>query len=120
MDEVVVERVLRAVEQVPRGRLVAYGDIARMVGIGARHVGWIMRHWGANVPWWRVVNVAGRLPDHLVDEAAMGVQIGDGLGSRIALWPEYMPLRARRPRRDVRGKGRAQRRSRGCPLATNK
>lgn len=69
MDEVVVERVLRAVEQVPRGRLVAYGDIARMVGIGARHVGWIMRHWGANVPWWRVVNVSGRLPDHLVDEA---------------------------------------------------
>ncbi|NLJ52883.1 MAG: cysteine methyltransferase [Intrasporangiaceae bacterium] len=69
MDEVVVERVLRAVEQVPRGRLVAYGDIARTVGIGARQVGWIMRHWGSNVPWWRVVNASGQLPEHLVDEA---------------------------------------------------
>ena len=69
MDEVVVERVLRAVEQVPHGRLVAYGDIATMVGIGARHVGWIMRHWGSNVPWWRVVNTSGQLPDHLLEEA---------------------------------------------------
>ena len=28
MDEVLVERVLRAVEQVPRGRVVSYGDVA--------------------------------------------------------------------------------------------
>lgn len=69
MDEVTVERVLRAVEQVPRGRLVTYGDVAKMVGLGARNVGWIMRHWGSTVPWWRVVNASGRLPDHLVEEA---------------------------------------------------
>ena len=28
-----MERVLRAVEQVPRGRVVSYGDLASLVGI---------------------------------------------------------------------------------------
>lgn len=69
MDEVLVERVLRAVEQVPRGRLVAYGDIAALVGTGPRQVGAIMRHWGGNVTWWRVTNSYGDLPEHLRDEA---------------------------------------------------
>lgn len=69
MDELVVERVLRAVEQVPRGRLVAYGDIAALVGTGPRQVGSIMRHWGSTVPWWRVTNASGELPAHLRDEA---------------------------------------------------
>lgn len=69
MDELLVERVLRAVEQVPRGRLVAYGDIARLVGTGPRQVGSIMRFWGGNVAWWRVTNASGALPLHLRDEA---------------------------------------------------
>lgn len=69
MDELLVERVLRAVEQVPRGRLVAYGDIAALVGTGPRQVGSIMRHWGGNVTWWRVTNASGDLPLHLRDEA---------------------------------------------------
>lgn len=69
MDELLVERVLRAVEQVPRGRLVAYGDIARLVGTGPRQVGSIMRHWGGNVSWWRVTNASGDLPVQLRDEA---------------------------------------------------
>lgn len=69
IDEVMVERVLRAVEQVPRGRVVSYGDIAKLCGIGARNVGSIMRHWGSNVSWWRVVNASGQLPDPLFEEA---------------------------------------------------
>ncbi len=69
MDELLVERVLRAVEQVPRGRLVAYGDIARLVGTGPRQVGTIMRVWGGNVAWWRVTNASGELPEHLREEA---------------------------------------------------
>lgn len=69
MDELRVERVLRAVEQIPPGRLVSYGDIGRLVGMGARQVGTVMRHWGSNVAWWRVVNASGRLPEHLRDEA---------------------------------------------------
>ena len=69
VDEVLVERVLRAVEQVPRGRVVCYGDLAALVGIGPRQVGSVMRHWGGNVTWWRVTDVAGDLPAELLARA---------------------------------------------------
>lgn len=90
MDEILVERVLRAVEQVPRGRLVSYGDIAALVGVGPRQVGSIMRHWGGNVAWWRVTNAAGDLPAQVRDEArALWAEEGvlvkrNGLGARMA------------------------------------
>jgi methylated-DNA-protein-cysteine methyltransferase related protein len=89
VDEIIVERVLRAVEQVPRGRLVAYGDIAGLVGVGPRQVGSIMRHWGGNVTWWRVTNAAGDLPAHLREEArGLWAEEGilmkrNGLGARL-------------------------------------
>jgi alkylated DNA nucleotide flippase Atl1 len=63
MDDVLVERVLRAVELVPRGRVVTYGDLADLVGVGPRLVGRIMGTWGSGVPWWRVVNASGDLPE---------------------------------------------------------
>ncbi|MBM6401538.1 MGMT family protein [Phycicoccus sonneratiae] len=69
MDDVVVERVLRAVEQVPRGRVVSYGDLAALVGIGPRQVGSIMKAYGGNVTWWRVTNSYGDLPVNLLEEA---------------------------------------------------
>lgn len=69
VDEVLVERVLRAVEQVPRGRVVSYGDVAALVGIGPRQVGSIMKLYGSNVTWWRVTNSYGDLPLGLMDEA---------------------------------------------------
>lgn len=64
-----MERVLRAVEQVPRGRVVSYGDVAALVGIGPRQVGSIMKLYGSNVTWWRVTNSYGDLPLGLMDEA---------------------------------------------------
>ena len=39
MDDLLVERVLRAVECVPPARLVTYGDIAALIGTGPRVVG---------------------------------------------------------------------------------
>ncbi|MGL4178851.1 MAG: MGMT family protein, partial [Dermatophilaceae bacterium] len=69
VDDVVVERVLRAVEQVPRGRVVAYGDIAALVGVGPRLVGRVMSTYGSNVTWWRVTQAGGDLPAELLDEA---------------------------------------------------
>lgn len=90
MDEILVERVLRAVEVVPRGRLVAYGDIAALLGIGPRQVGSVLRHWGGNVTWWRVTNASGDLPAHLREEArARWAQEGilvkrNGRGARMA------------------------------------
>lgn len=45
------------VRQVPRGRVIAYGQIARLLGRprGARTVGWAMRACPSDVPWQRVV-----------------------------------------------------------------
>ncbi|NHA66531.1 MGMT family protein [Phycicoccus flavus] len=90
MDDVVVERVLRAVEQVPRGRVVSYGDLASLVGCGPRYVGSIMKAYGGNVTWWRVTNAAGDLPEPLREPAReRWAQEGilpksNGLGCRIA------------------------------------
>lgn len=68
--DLTVERVLRAVEQVPAGRVVSYGDVAELVGTSARRVGSIMASYGGEVTWWRVTNAAGRMPEHLVPLAA--------------------------------------------------
>jgi alkylated DNA nucleotide flippase Atl1 len=57
------ERVLDLVAQVPEGRVVAYGDIARMLGEGGpRNVGAVMSRYGADVAWWRVIRADGRPP----------------------------------------------------------
>ena len=68
--ELTIERVLCAVECIPIGRVVSYGDLAELVGTSARRVGAIMASAGPGAPWWRVVNAAGRLPGHLVAEAS--------------------------------------------------
>lgn len=84
------ELVLLAVEQVPPGRVVSYGDLAELVGTSARHVGAIMRERGDQVTWWRVTSSYGDLPAHLHDEArARWAEEGiawkpNGLGCRIA------------------------------------
>lgn len=90
MDDVVVERVMRAVEQVPRGRVVSYGDVAALVGVGPRYVGSVMKAYGGNVAWWRVTNAAGDLPAPLRERARQqwaeeGILMKpNGLGCRIA------------------------------------
>jgi methylated-DNA-protein-cysteine methyltransferase related protein len=90
VDDVVVERVLRAVEQVPRGRVVSYGDLGALVGVGPRFVGRVMSTYGSNVTWWRVTDASGDLPVPLMDEvrerwAAEGILLKpNGRGCRIA------------------------------------
>ena len=55
-----VEAVLSAVEQIPPGRVLSYGDVAELVGAGGpRQVGHIMATHGGAVPWWRVVRADG-------------------------------------------------------------
>lgn len=83
MDDLLVERVLLAVEQIPPGTVVAYGDIAALVGTGPRQVGRIMSQWGSDVPWWRVTNRDGELPADLLPRAVQqwkreGVALGTG------------------------------------------
>ena len=58
--------VLDAVDQIPRGRVMAYGDVAEFVEMGsARGVGAVMARHGGEVPWHRVVMADGRpAPGH--------------------------------------------------------
>lgn len=55
------EQVYALVRQVPRGKVISYGQIARMLGKprGARLVGWAMRVCPDGVPWQRVVMADG-------------------------------------------------------------
>jgi alkylated DNA nucleotide flippase Atl1 len=61
-----VARVLDVVENIPAGRVMAYGDVAAAIGSrAARAVGQVMAYYGADVPWWRVVRASGHPPvDH--------------------------------------------------------
>ncbi|MCL6422451.1 MGMT family protein [Brachybacterium sp. JHP9] len=61
MDDLTVERVLRTIEAIPRGRVTNYGTIGAIAGCGPRLVGRILRDWGSSVPWWRVVSASGEV-----------------------------------------------------------
>lgn len=69
MDERLVELVLRAVDLIPRGRVAAYGDVGRIVGIGPRQVGSVLSRYGDGVTWWRVTNVRGEFAPDLLERA---------------------------------------------------
>lgn len=69
MDEIAVERVLRIVEFVPEARVVAYGTVGAVAGCSPRYVGRVMREFGSNVTWWRVINAAGVLPPEIFARA---------------------------------------------------
>lgn len=59
--------VYAQVMRIPRGRVSTYGRIAALTHVprGARGVGWALAGMGEErakyVPWWRVVNAAGRI-----------------------------------------------------------
>lgn len=54
------EAILAAVERIPAGRVMTYGDVGEFVGgRAARTVGRVMAQHGGAVPWWRVVRADG-------------------------------------------------------------
>jgi alkylated DNA nucleotide flippase Atl1 len=56
----VVEAILATVERIPVGRVLSYGDVAELAGVGtARQVGRIMSREGGSVPWHRVLRADG-------------------------------------------------------------
>lgn len=70
MREEFVEAVLAVVELVPEGSVVAYGDVAELLGAGGpRQVGAVMSHYGSHVPWWRVLKSSGAAPESLEERA---------------------------------------------------
>mgnify|MGYP001791330478 CR=1 FL=1 len=64
------EAVLSIVDKIPEGMVLAYGDVAEMLGQGGpRQVGAVMSRYGSSVSWWRVIRASGEVPDGLLDEA---------------------------------------------------
>jgi methylated-DNA-protein-cysteine methyltransferase-like protein len=64
------QRIYQVVQQVPRGRVATYGDIAAIVGEGcdARTVGYALHELPKgheqSIPWQRIINGAGRISTH--------------------------------------------------------
>ena len=55
--------VYEVVRQIPCGRVMSYGQIARLLGFprAARQVGWAMRCCPDDIPWQRVVKDSGEI-----------------------------------------------------------
>jgi len=105
MDDDYAEAVLDLVAAIPAGRAMTYGTVAEVVGDlleardgvrrgGPRQVGQVMSHAGSGVPWWRVVNAAGRPPARhstralalLGDEGTPLTADGTRVALRRAIW----------------------------------
>lgn len=58
-------KMIQVIRWTPRGKVVSYGQVAVYVGVprAARQVGRILRSLEGKIdlPWWRVVNNAGRI-----------------------------------------------------------
>ena len=92
------EAVLSIVDRIPEGMVLAYGDVAEMLGQGGpRQVGAVMSRYGSSVTWWRVIRASGEVPDDLLDEAlahwreegtalVRGVLEGRRVDMRLARW----------------------------------
>lgn len=53
------ERVLAVVDKLAPGEVATYGEVAAEAGTGPRQVGSVLRKWGAETNWWRVVRADG-------------------------------------------------------------
>ena len=79
--------VYRLVRQIPRGRVVTYGQLAALLGSprAARAVGYAMKRGPHNIPWQRVVNTRGGISLR-ADVSGMITQRvlleGEGIGFR--------------------------------------
>jgi alkylated DNA nucleotide flippase Atl1 len=61
--------VLDVVDSIPRGKVMAYGDIAEYLGQGGpRLVARMMSLYGTEVPWWRVLRADGSCAPEVADE----------------------------------------------------
>ncbi|MFU8889530.1 MAG: MGMT family protein [Trueperaceae bacterium] len=106
------ERVLHVVSQVPRGRVVSYGQVALWAGSprAARQVGGVLfglREADGDVPWQRVVNARGGISTFKVGAGELqiallrseGVEVGEqgidlvrwGWAPPADAWPWAVP-----------------------------
>lgn len=112
--------VYELVKKIPRGRVITYSGIARLLGWknGARTVGWAMHHCpaGRGLPWHRVLGAGGRillreptglLQVRLLESEGIAVSLGRVDLARRNWTPKNphpaarKPSRARRARRNA-------------------
>jgi len=73
------------VRRIPRGRVSTYGRIAQMTAVprGARGVGWALHALRSShmpdVPWWRVINAAGRISNEYDAELQRSLLEAEGI-----------------------------------------
>ncbi len=60
-----VDRILTVIQQIPRGKVATYGQVARIAGIprNSRQVGSVLKNLPprSDIPWYRVVNSRGEI-----------------------------------------------------------
>jgi len=82
------EAILAAVERIPPGSVMTYGDVAEYAGVrSARTVGQVLAADGGAVPWHRVMRADGSLAPHIADEQRQRL-LSEGVlfrGSRVDL-----------------------------------
>jgi alkylated DNA nucleotide flippase Atl1 len=93
------EAVIDLVDRIPAGMVLAYGDVAELLGEGGpRQVGHVMSRYGSATTWWRVIRASGEPPRGLEAEALahlreegtplVGGQLsGRRVDMRRARWP---------------------------------
>lgn len=83
-----IYEILSVVEEIPKGRVASYGQIARLIGRdkNARLVGKVlsMSEYYGKYPCHRVVNHAGRLAPHFYEQKSLLMDEGVGfLGDKV-------------------------------------
>jgi methylated-DNA-protein-cysteine methyltransferase-like protein len=70
------EEVFHIVARIPYGRVMNYGQIARLLHqpLSARAVGWAMHQCPPGLPWHRVVNASGGCSTDKVGNHPVGLQ----------------------------------------------
>lgn len=73
--------VYQIVRQIPRGKVISYGGIARLLGSPrmARQVGWAMRACPDELPWHRVVKANGSITGGQYAEIRRALLQSEGL-----------------------------------------
>lgn len=75
------KEIYHIVAQIPWGKVVSYGQIARALGAprSARVVGWAMRGCPEGLPWHRVIKSDGSLSSGVIQDLCRDLLAGEGI-----------------------------------------
>ena len=113
MDSAIIRNeIYRIVRKIPRGSVLSYGDIGRIVGTGPRQVAAAMRACPAGLPWHRVVGAGGeiKLPAEAGFEQRFRLQ-SEGVtfrGSRVEMKQHEVRLTAAKSQAKSKSKTRTR------------